>query len=75
MIDSKQVRQTAKVLRRGVDTMVGFIEAEGSNLFRRAGETLHLVKPRRRLAPLGIALGLLGAVAVLGLVAGSGVHD
>lgn len=75
MINRKQVRQTARALRQGVDTMVGFVEAEGPKLLRRAGEALHVVKPRRRLAPLGIALGLLGAVAVLGLVAGSGVHD
>lgn len=75
MINRKQVRQTAKALQRGVDTMVDLIETEGPKLLRRAGETLHVVKPRRRLAPLGIALGLLGAVAVLGLVAGSGVHD
>ncbi len=75
MIDRKHVRQTVKAFRRGADTMIHFLEAEGPKLLRRAGETLHVVKPRPRLAPLGVALGLLGAVAVLGLVAGSGVHD
>lgn len=72
MIGKKQLRDSAKVLHSGLSRLLQYLGEEGPAVIRTVGERTHLVKPRRGLGGLGLALGLLGVAAVIGVAAKSG---
>lgn len=70
MIDKKRITATAHLLHDGLGNVLRFLENDAPRLAHDAGERLGVLKCKKSGLGKGVAvaLGLLGAAAVAGLV-------
>ena len=70
MIDRKTITATAQLLHDGLGNVIRFLENDAPRMAHDAGERLGVLKCKKSGLGkgVGVALGLLGAAAVAGLL-------